>query len=124
MRHDYSLAHLTVLSLTPPQVVEVAGRAGYRYVGLRLTRVTEDEPLYDLAHDRALKKVLFDSVRAALDGIGQPVSAPSAPAAVRPRSRPRRTRSMPSSLSATTFPSFGLRARRTSLMWIASGARA
>jgi len=25
-------------------------------------------------HDRALKKVLFGSVRAALDGIGQPVS--------------------------------------------------
>ena len=56
MRHDYSLAHLTVLSLTPPQVVEVAARAGYRYVGLRLTRVTPAEPLYDLAHDRALMK--------------------------------------------------------------------
>jgi sugar phosphate isomerase/epimerase len=56
MRHDYSLAHLTVLSLTPPQVVDVAARAGYRYVGLRLTRVTPDEPLYDLAHDRALMR--------------------------------------------------------------------
>ena len=56
MRHDYSLAHLTVLSLTPPQVVDVAARAGYRYVGLRLTRVTPAEPLYDLAHDRALMK--------------------------------------------------------------------
>lgn len=56
MRHDYSLAHLTVLSLTPPQVVEVAARSGYRYVGLRLTRVTPAEPLYDLAHDRALMK--------------------------------------------------------------------
>ena len=56
MRHDYSLAHLTVLSLTPPQVVDVAARAGYRYVGLRLTRVTPTEPLYDLAHDRALMK--------------------------------------------------------------------
>ena len=39
MKHDYSLAHLTVLSLTPPQVVEVAARTGYRYVGLRMTRV-------------------------------------------------------------------------------------
>jgi sugar phosphate isomerase/epimerase len=56
MRHDYSLAHLTVLSLTPPQVVDVAARAGYRYVGLRLTRVTPAEPLYDLAHDHALMK--------------------------------------------------------------------
>lgn len=54
MKHDYSLAHLTVLSLTPPQVVDVAARAGYPYVGLRLTRVTPAEPLYDLAHDRAL----------------------------------------------------------------------
>ena len=56
MKHDYSLAHLTVLSLTPPQVVDVAARAGYRYVGLRMTRVTPDEVLYDLARDRALMK--------------------------------------------------------------------
>lgn len=54
MKHDYSLAHLTVLSLAPPQVVEVAARAGYRYVGLRATRVTPDEVLYDLAHDRVM----------------------------------------------------------------------
>ena len=54
MRHDYSLAHLTVLSLTPPQVIDVAARAGYRYVGLRMTRVTQDEVLYDLARDRTL----------------------------------------------------------------------
>ena len=56
MKHDYSLAHLTVLSLTPPQVVDVAARTGYRYVGLRMTRVTPDEVLYDLARDRALMK--------------------------------------------------------------------
>ena len=54
MAHDYSLAHLTVLSLTPPQLVEVAARSGYRYVGMRLTRVTDSEPLYDLANDRRL----------------------------------------------------------------------
>ncbi len=56
MKHDYSLAHLTVLSLTPPQVVELAARTGYRYVGLRMTRVTPDEVLYDLGRDRALMK--------------------------------------------------------------------
>ncbi len=33
MKHDYSLAHLTALSLTPPQLVDVAARTGYRYVG-------------------------------------------------------------------------------------------
>ena len=56
MKHDFSLAHLTVLSLTPPQMVDVAARCGYRYVGLRLTRVTSDEVLYDLAHDRTLMR--------------------------------------------------------------------
>src|SRR5438477_10261938 len=56
MKHDYSLAHLTVLSLSPPQVVDVAARAGYRYASLRMTRVTAAEPLYDLAHDRVLMK--------------------------------------------------------------------
>jgi sugar phosphate isomerase/epimerase len=56
MKHDYSLAHLTVLSLTPPEVVDVAARTGYRYVGLRMTRVTSQEVLYDLARDRTLMK--------------------------------------------------------------------
>ena len=66
MRHDYSLAHLTVLSLTPPQVVDVAARAGYRYASLRMTRVTPAEPLYDLARDRALMK----DTKARLDDTG------------------------------------------------------
>jgi sugar phosphate isomerase/epimerase len=56
MKHVYSLEHLTVLSLTPPQAVDAAARAGYDYVSLRLTRVTPTEPLYDLAHDRAMMK--------------------------------------------------------------------
>ena len=56
MRHEYSLAHLTVLSLTPPQLVEVAARTGYEYVGVRITRVTPAEVLYDLARDRALMR--------------------------------------------------------------------
>ncbi|MDO9413271.1 MAG: TIM barrel protein [Pseudolabrys sp.] len=56
MKHDYSLAHLTVLSLTPPQVVDAAARAGYAYVSLRLTRVTTEEPLYDLANDKAMMR--------------------------------------------------------------------
>src|SRR4029453_1197775 len=56
MKHEYSLAHLTVLSLTPPQLVEVAARTGYEYVGVRITRVTPDEVLYDLARDRPLMR--------------------------------------------------------------------
>lgn len=56
MNHRYSLAHLTVLPMTPPDMVDVAAAAGYDFVGLRATRVTHDEPLYDLAHDRALMR--------------------------------------------------------------------
>jgi sugar phosphate isomerase/epimerase len=56
MKHEYSLAHLTVLTLTPPQVVEAAAAAGYEYVSLRCTRVTSAEPLYDLGRDRALMR--------------------------------------------------------------------
>src|SRR6266496_3318854 len=66
MKHDYSLAHLTVLSLTPPQMIDVAARTGYRYASLRITRVTSEEPLYDLAHDRALMK----ETKARLDDTG------------------------------------------------------
>ena len=53
MRHDYSLAHLTVLQLTQAQVVDAAARAGYRYVGLRLIKVTPDDPLCDLVGNKA-----------------------------------------------------------------------
>ena len=71
MRHEYSLAHLTVLSLTPPQLVDVAARTGYEYVGVRITRVTPREVLYDLARDRALmretKARLADTGIAVLD---------------------------------------------------------
>ena len=56
MAHEYSLAHLTALALNPVQLVEVAARAAYRYVGLRLNRVTPAEPLYPLMTDRALMR--------------------------------------------------------------------
>ena len=56
MRHDYSLAHLTALHLSPPELVEAAAAGGYRYVGLRLTRVAPDDPFYPLAIDTALMR--------------------------------------------------------------------
>jgi len=56
MKHEYSLAHLTVLMLAPPRMVDVAARAGYRYVGLRLNRVTPAEPLYPLITDHELMR--------------------------------------------------------------------
>jgi sugar phosphate isomerase/epimerase len=66
MRHEYSLAHLTVLSLAPPQLVDVAARTGYEYVGVRITRVTPQEVLYDLARHRAL----MQETKARLDDTG------------------------------------------------------
>ena len=54
MKREFSLAHLTVLALPPAAMIDVAARAGYDYVGLRLNRVTPTEVLYDLIGDRHL----------------------------------------------------------------------
>jgi sugar phosphate isomerase/epimerase/4-hydroxyphenylpyruvate dioxygenase-like putative hemolysin len=67
VRQDYSLAHLTALSLSPPELVDAAAEAGYRYVGLRLTRVTPQEPHYPLATDPALLRTT--KLRLAVTGI-------------------------------------------------------
>jgi sugar phosphate isomerase/epimerase len=55
-KRDYSLAHLTALHLSPTELVEAAAAGGYRYVGLRLTRVSDDDPVYPLATDAALMR--------------------------------------------------------------------
>jgi sugar phosphate isomerase/epimerase len=68
MIHEYSLAHLTVLTLAPPEMVDVAARVGYKYVGLRLTQVTPTSPYYPLITDRALMKET--KARLAATGIG------------------------------------------------------
>jgi hypothetical protein len=51
MTISFSLAHLTVIGLSPPEVVRVAASAGYRTVGLRLIRVTETRLGYALMRD-------------------------------------------------------------------------
>jgi sugar phosphate isomerase/epimerase len=66
LRHQYSLAHLTVLSVPPPELVEIAARTGYEYASVRITRVTDAEPLYDLARDPALMR----ETRSRLAGTG------------------------------------------------------
>lgn len=52
MSFEFSLAHLTVLQLSPSEMIEVAAKTGYQYVSLRLIQVV-DEPLVDLVEDRA-----------------------------------------------------------------------
>jgi sugar phosphate isomerase/epimerase len=65
---DFSLAHLTALSLPPPDLIRVAARTGYQTVGLRLIRVTPDSPGYPLMDDKAM---LRDTRRAMAEtGVG------------------------------------------------------
>lgn len=69
MNRPFSLAHLTMLGLSPPELVETAARAGYQFVSLRPIPVgAPNEPLYPLGTDRALR----EKTRAALayTGVG------------------------------------------------------
>jgi sugar phosphate isomerase/epimerase len=71
MMPTFSLAHLTVLGLSPPDVVRVAARTGYQTVGLRLIRVTDTGPGYPLMHDpvmmRATKAAMVETGVGVLD---------------------------------------------------------
>jgi sugar phosphate isomerase/epimerase len=65
---DFSLAHLTALSVPPPDLIRMAARAGYHSVGLRLLQVTPNSPGYPLMTDRAM---LRETIRAIADtGVG------------------------------------------------------
>ncbi len=57
MNASFSLAHLTMLAVPPPQLVETAAKAGYQFVSLRPIPVgAPNEPLHPLATDRALRE--------------------------------------------------------------------
>jgi sugar phosphate isomerase/epimerase len=66
-KQEFSLAHLTVMDLPPPQMIYVASRAGYDYVSLRpIYMGLPGEPNYALAdtgmrvHDIELARILPD----------------------------------------------------------------
>ena len=65
MDRPLSLAALTVIELTPPEVVKCAALARYSHVGLRLLPVTPREPSFDILGDtpmrRELQSVLADT---------------------------------------------------------------
>ena len=72
MTHPISLAHLTVLDTTPPELVTVAAEAGFRTVGIRLTATPSvGVPPYDILHDgpvlRETLRRLADTGVAVLD---------------------------------------------------------
>ena len=60
----FSLAALTVLELSPPEMVEVAARAGYDRVGLRLIPATPEEHHFPLVADAGLRQREFPLGRA------------------------------------------------------------
>jgi len=58
-----SLAALTVLELSPPEMVEVAARAGYSHVGLRLVPATPEERHFPLVADAGLRRQTLARLR-------------------------------------------------------------
>ena len=68
---SFSLAHLTVLNVPPPEMIRVAARTGYDCVGLRMIAVTDTTPGYPLMHEpammRATKAALADTGVRVLD---------------------------------------------------------
>lgn len=59
----FSLATLTVLEVSPPKMVEVAARAGYSHVGLRLEPATPQEHHFPLVKDVALRRQTLAQLR-------------------------------------------------------------
>lgn len=64
MLHEYSLGYLTVPETAPPEMIEMAARVGYQYVGLRALRVTNDEIAFPLGTDRQLLRLTKQSLAA------------------------------------------------------------
>jgi len=58
MTRSISLAALTVLELTPPDMVTCAAQAGFSHVGIRLIAATPTEPQYELIGDKPLTREL------------------------------------------------------------------
>ena len=72
----FSLAHLTLLETPPPELIRIAGRAGYDYVGLRLIALgLPGEPRYALHEDAALLR----DTKAAIDSSGVRCSTSNSP---------------------------------------------
>ena len=64
---QFSLAHLTLLNCAPPELTEIAARAGYDFVSLRpIAMGNPGEPMYPLATDAQLLR----RTRAALAATG------------------------------------------------------
>lgn len=63
MTRRLSLAHLTAIDLSPPDLIYAAADAGFDDVGLRLIRVTETSPGYPLMNDPAMMRATRNALR-------------------------------------------------------------
>lgn len=52
MVNQYSLAHLTAISCSAPELITHASNGGYDFVSIRMTAVTAEEQLYELVNNR------------------------------------------------------------------------
>ncbi len=64
MSPRFSLAHLTVLECSPPEMVAIASKTGYAFVSFRLTAVTQTEKPFPLIQDRNLMRETKNSLHA------------------------------------------------------------
>lgn len=63
MSEQFSLAHLTVLQCSPPEMVDIAEKTGYSFVSFRMTSVTSTEKTFPLMDDKSLMKKTKDRLR-------------------------------------------------------------
>ena len=54
MAYQFSIAHLTMLSCSPMDMIRIAHRTGYDFVSLRLTGITPTEHVFALQDDPAM----------------------------------------------------------------------
>ncbi len=62
MLQKFSLAHLTVLQCSPPEMVTIAQKTGYSYVSFRMTSVTDTEKTFPLMNDKQLMQETKNSL--------------------------------------------------------------
>ncbi|MBN9178860.1 MAG: TIM barrel protein [Microbacterium sp.] len=63
MTRSIGVAHLTLLSLTPPELVETAAAVGFSFVGIRVKAVTPTERAFDLAPGSPLLRETLSRLR-------------------------------------------------------------
>lgn len=65
MAEKFSLAHLTLLHCTPPELIDIAVATGYDFVSLRMTPVTPGERSFPLFADKQMLRCTKERLTAA-----------------------------------------------------------